>query len=56
MKLQLQKEAKERLDLGMYLMVREGTVAKDLACYYRRSRLIIQEDASLSPMINSSMI
>lgn len=25
------KEAKERLDLGMYLMVREGTVAKDLA-------------------------
>jgi len=25
------KEAKDRLDLGMYLMIREGTVAKDLA-------------------------
>ncbi|GAA3325571.1 hypothetical protein GCM10020331_058000 [Ectobacillus funiculus] len=24
------KEAKDRLDLGMYLMIREGTVAKDL--------------------------
>ena len=28
MKLQLQKEAKERLDLGMYLMVREGPLQR----------------------------
>ncbi|WP_270608605.1 adenine deaminase [Enterococcus thailandicus] len=28
------EEARERLDLGMYLMIREGTVAKDLAALF----------------------
>ncbi len=46
------EEARERLALGMYLMIREGTVAKDLHALYQQSLLKIHVAAYLSLMIN----
>lgn len=57
------QEAKDRLDLGMYLMIREGTVAKDLkallpAVTTRNSRrcLLVTDDKLVDDLIEEGSV
>lgn len=57
------KEAKDRLDLGMYLMIREGTVAKDLEALLpvitvqnSRRCLFVTDDKLLDDLIEEGSV
>jgi adenine deaminase len=57
------KEAKDRLDLGMYLMIREGTVAKDLEALLpvitvqnSRRCLFVTDDKLVDDLINEGSV